>query len=121
MNGTTGTALLSIAIAPKTAGDAQKLAQALQQLIAEDPALHVRLTAAPGGELSGIAVNGLSVENFAALQGRVVALVASERGPSAATDLPEVELDCDSELGYGHVIDAVSAVSGKVGSDGHTI
>jgi elongation factor G len=42
MNGTTGTALLSIAIAPKTAGDAQRLAQALQQLIAEDPALHVR-------------------------------------------------------------------------------
>jgi elongation factor G len=42
MNGTTGTGLLSIAIAPKTAGDAQRLAQALQQLIAEDAALHVR-------------------------------------------------------------------------------
>jgi elongation factor G len=39
---TTGTALLSIAVAPKTTGDAQRLAQALQQLIAEDPTLHVQ-------------------------------------------------------------------------------
>jgi elongation factor G len=42
MNGTAGPALLSIAIAPKTAGDAQRLAQALQQLIAQDRALQVR-------------------------------------------------------------------------------
>src|SRR5204862_178295 len=47
------------------------------------PAMYVRLTAAPGGELSGIAVNGRPVENFSELQARVVTLVASERGPSA--------------------------------------
>jgi elongation factor G len=35
-------ALLSITVAPKTTGDAQRLSQGVQQLLAEDPALHVQ-------------------------------------------------------------------------------
>jgi biopolymer transport protein ExbD len=85
------------------------------------PALHVRLTALPGGELAGIAVNGSAVESFAALHARVVNLVADERGPGGAAELPEVELDCDSQLGYRYVIDAVTAVSGRVDEQGQTI
>jgi elongation factor G len=55
MNGTTGTALLSIAVTPKTAGDAQRLAHALQQLIAEDPTLHVQ----PGEQTGQVIIGGM--------------------------------------------------------------
>lgn len=85
------------------------------------PALHVRLTAAPGGSLAGILVNGSPVENFAALQARVIDLVGDERGPGAVAELTEVELDCDSDLGYGHVIDAITAVSGRISPNGQTL
>jgi elongation factor G len=42
MSRTFGTALLSIVVGPNTAGDAQRLAQGLQRLLAEDPALYVQ-------------------------------------------------------------------------------
>ena len=53
-------ALLSIAVAPKTAGDAQRLAHALQQLRAEDPALHVH-----AGEQTGqVIVGGMGEQHL---------------------------------------------------------
>src|SRR5712671_3404461 len=55
MNGITGAALLSIAVTPKTAGDAQRLAHALQQLTAEDPALHVQ----PGEQTGQVIIGGM--------------------------------------------------------------
>ena len=43
MSGNYGTGLLTISIVPKTAEDGGRLTQALEQLTAEDPSLHVRI------------------------------------------------------------------------------
>lgn len=85
------------------------------------PTLHLRLTANPEGELSAIALNGQPLDSFSALQARVVSLIGTEQGPNATAVLPEVELDCDRQLGYRYVIDAVTAVSGKVSADGNAV
>jgi biopolymer transport protein ExbD len=86
-----------------------------------DLPLRVRLAAAPGGELSRIELNGQAVESFAALHAHVYALVGSERGPGSRGGPSEVELDCDSELAYHYVIEAVTAVSGHVAEDGRVV
>jgi elongation factor G len=58
--GTTRAALLSIAVAPKTAGDAQRLAQAVQQLMAEDPTLHAQ----PDEQTGQVIIGGIGEQHL---------------------------------------------------------
>ena len=44
--------------------------------------------------------------------------MADAGGPSAS---PEVELDCDFDLEFKNVIAAITAISGYVSDDGHSI
>jgi elongation factor G len=67
MSGPAGTAILSVAIRPRSSDDAQKLAEALQQLMAEDPALRVR-----PDELAGhVVISGTSEQHLDAIVDRV--------------------------------------------------
>ena len=75
-------ALLSIAVAPKTAGDAQRLAHALQQLIAEDPALHVQ----PDEHTGQVIIGGMGEQHLEIVLDRL----KREFGVEGAVGKPEV-------------------------------
>ena len=94
------------------------LAQQQQGLPEESPLLtmHVRLRAGAGGRLlssGGIEVNGeLLFDTPGELHSYVVSILGGDE-PAAREDA-EVELDCDYNLNYEHVIEAITAVSGYV-------
>jgi biopolymer transport protein ExbD len=77
------------------------------------PPIRIRLTAGESG-LGGISMNGSPVASFEELQERVIALVGLDSGPNSIADKTEVELDCDQQLPYEYVVNAISAVSGTV-------
>jgi biopolymer transport protein ExbD len=78
--------------------------------------MHIRMLAAPDGSLrpsEGIIVNGeLAFDNADQLHSYIIGIVGGDE-PSARDDA-EVELDCDYNLNYEHVIEAITAVSGYV-------
>jgi len=78
--------------------------------------LHVRLRADANGRLpatGGIVVNNERVlDNFEQLHMYVIGVIGRD-APGAGPDA-EVELDCDYDLNYEHVVDAITAVSGYV-------
>ena len=67
------------------------------------------LRANENGDLVSITMENRQFESFAELNNFVISKVGDDTGPS---DAGEVELDCDYDLKYEHVIDAISAVSG---------
>jgi biopolymer transport protein ExbD len=78
-----------------------------EQLI---PPIKVRLQAGVGGELTGIAMNQRTLSTFQQLHEEILGLVGIDS--PAAGEGAEVELDCDYNLRYEHVIEAITAVSG---------
>ncbi len=74
------------------------------------PPLQIHLRASAQGDLEQIRLNDLPLADFASLRQRVRALAGD--GSELATEL-EVELDCDEQLAYQHVISAITAVSGE--------
>ncbi|QGJ69797.1 Biopolymer transporter ExbD [Planctomycetales bacterium 10988] len=76
------------------------------------PPLKVRLTADGEGELASIRLGDQSISNFDTLQREVLKIVGTDIGPNKASDF-EVELDCDYNLKYEYVIDALTAVTGS--------
>ena len=74
------------------------------------------MRAAPDGSLlpsGGIVVNGeLQFDSTDELHNYIISIVGGDE-PSARDDA-EVELDCDYELNYEHVIKAITAVSGYI-------
>lgn len=82
------------------------------------PPMTVRLTAAGDGSLAGIAINGNSMRDFNALHNHIISIIGSDRGPGSVAESAEVELDCDYNLNYEHVIKAITAVSGYVDQNG---
>ena len=85
----------------------------------QNPPIRIRLTAGETG-LGGIEMNGTPVASVEELQERVIALVGLDSGPNSIADKTEVELDCDEQLPYEYVVNAISAVSGTV-QDGQII
>lgn len=77
----------------------------------------VKLQANPDGSLRQLSFNGQPVPNnsMAALRSRVVAYLGNDRG---VQDTAEVQLDCDYDLQYSLVIDAITHVSGYIDKDG---
>jgi biopolymer transport protein ExbD len=74
------------------------------------PPLHVRLEAGSRGELSHIALNRRRLDSFESLRDELLGLIGADS--PASGESPEVELDCDDNLRYEHVIEAITAVSG---------
>ena len=83
------------------------------------PPVQVKMRANGDGTLAGIAMNGQAVPDFEQLRRKVIDLVGT--GPGSNADKTEVELDCDYNLKYVNVVNAVSAVSGVPQADGTTI
>jgi biopolymer transport protein ExbD len=85
------------------------------------PALKVRLTAEPGGRIAGIFFGQTPMKDFGQLRQQVVGIVGDDTGPGSIADTQEVELDCDYNLDFKYVIDAITAVSGEVTPDGEVV
>ncbi len=80
-------------------------------------AMKVRLTSDADGQLTGITLNDTVFTSFAELHTHIRGLIGDESGPGSIRESAEVELDCDYQLSYSHVIEAVTAVSGDVQND----
>jgi hypothetical protein len=79
------------------------------------PPMKLRLRADPkSGQLIKMQLNqrGFERGDWGALRGYIIGVLGDERGPMSIQDSAEVELDCDYNLRYEHVIDAITAVSG---------
>lgn len=74
--------------------------------------LKLTLSAAPDGRLAALRLGDAPVADFDALRARILLLVQVAGGPNKA-DL-EVELACDDRLHYDHVVQAITAVSGRI-------
>lgn len=81
------------------------------------PPIKVRMVANPDGQLAGIRLNERVIESFDALRLEIIGIIGDQRGPGSIQETAEVELDCDSNLNYEHVIDAITAVSGYMDDD----
>ena len=77
------------------------------------PPIKIRIRAAENGRVSGIKFGEVPVGNIADLRKKIREVVGDEPGPGslAAT---EVEFDCDYNLRYEYVVQAMTAVSGYV-------
>ena len=83
--------------------------------------LQLRLTGDADGSLSAIRCNGRRFADFDQLHRFVLDLAAERNGFVAPLDDFTVDLDCDEQLNYEHVIDAVTAVTGHLPGDGKRI
>ncbi|MEN6496132.1 MAG: biopolymer transporter ExbD [Thermoguttaceae bacterium] len=78
------------------------------------PPIKVRLRATPSGTLQGIEMGNRALgTKYAALRAQIRDLVGDSAGPGDASGA-EVELDCDYDLKYQYVIEAITSVSGYV-------
>jgi biopolymer transport protein ExbD len=75
------------------------------------------MRAGRGGELAEMRLAGRSFGNqrgaFASLHQQIRAMVDDAGGPGTASDL-EIELDCDYDLNYEHVVRAITAITGYI-------
>ena len=78
------------------------------------PPIRVRLSAGPDGELTGILMGERTLSSFGELHNEIVAIVGTDSGPGSLAESAEVELDLDYNLRYEYVIEAITAVSGRV-------
>ena len=86
------------------------------------PPMKVRLRAGASGQIAQISLNENSFSpSFTRLHDFIMGIIGDERGPGSVQDTAEVELDCDYNLRYEHVIEAITAVSGYVDDDGNIV
>jgi biopolymer transport protein ExbD len=84
------------------------------------PALKLRMIASDSGELAGMFLGEKQLQSFQQLHSEIVSLVGDDTGPGSIAADTEIELDTDYNLKYKYVIEAITAVSGKV-EGGHII
>ncbi|MGY8767307.1 MAG: ExbD/TolR family protein [Pirellulales bacterium] len=95
--------------------------------IPEFPPLKVSLNASPSGQLTSVQLNGSSMpgvkvsEKMSALQKKIIDLIGTDTGPDSMREQGEIEIDAAPHLKYHYVIQTITAVTGKVGSDGKII
>ena len=80
--------------------------------------LHVRLTATRDGQLAGIYLGDQHLPDMSALRRQVISLGSASGATGSAW---RVELDCDHELRYRHVVAAISASTAYTDADGNLI
>ena len=78
------------------------------------PPMTVKLSADGAGNLAGIRLNTKAFNNFEELRQHIAGVIGDQRGPGSKQETAEVELDCDFNLKYTHVIEAITHVSGYI-------
>lgn len=84
------------------------------------PPIKVRMRADANGHLVDLVLNERSFSGTDRLD-QLHQFVVSQVGEGSLAASAEVELDCDYNLRYQYVIEAITAVSGRVGPDGQII
>ena len=84
------------------------------------PPIQVRLASDGEGMLTGISMNGEPVKDFDELRQRVASFVDIALESGASLEDVELEIDSDYQLDYINVVDAITAVSGRI-EDGQLI
>lgn len=85
----------------------------------EIPSLTLRMTSNEEGQLTSLKLGDISLTDdakssaFDKLRGHIIGLVNDEGGPGTASER-EVELQCDFDLDYENVINAITAISGYI-------
>ena len=87
----------------------------------ELPPLQLRMVSDDQGHLTGLRLNDQPLSGFDALHLQIINLVGGDRGPGDVAESAEVELDCDYDLKYKYVIDAITAISGYVTPENHIV
>lgn len=91
------------------------------------PPMKLRMTADDEGNLTGLKLNETSYPNgksgFDAVRSKIHKVItdAGGSGPGSVQETAEVELDCDFNLKYEYVIQAITAVSGYKEADGSLV
>jgi biopolymer transport protein ExbD len=87
------------------------------------PPMKLKLRADSNGQLVSMRLNekGFSRGDWGALRGYIIGILGDDRGPNSIQASAEVELDCDYDLRYEHVIDAITAVSGYKSDDDNVV
>jgi biopolymer transport protein ExbD len=88
---------------------------------AQIPPIKIRLRANKDGTLAGIRMGQRAIRTFKELRREIRQLCGIDRGPAAASTSPEVEFECDYNLKYQYVVDAVTAISGYLANDQQTV
>ena len=78
------------------------------------PPIQVRLVSDAEGMLTGILMNGEPVKDFDELRQRVASFVGIALESGASLEDVELEIDSDYQLDYINVVDAITAVSGRI-------
>jgi biopolymer transport protein ExbD len=81
----------------------------------------VRLRADKKGDLVSIQMGQRMLGSFKELHKQIRETSGIDRGPAGTFSTAEVELDCDYNLKYKHIVDALTAISGFVADDRQTI
>jgi biopolymer transport protein ExbD len=81
------------------------------------PPMKVRMTADGNGTLQSMSLNEKTFREFKELHAYIISIVGDARGPGSIQETAEVELDCDYNLKYEYVVEAITAVSGYVEND----
>lgn len=85
------------------------------------PPLKIQLRANADGTLTSITLADRSFANFNELHKYVIGYVGDDRGPGSLQETAEVELDCDYQLKYENVVEAITATSGYVDANGNIV
>jgi biopolymer transport protein ExbD len=87
----------------------------------ETPPIKVRLVADKKGQLVSIQMGQRVLGSFKELQKQLRDIMGLDRGPTATPLNPEVELDCDYNLRFESVVDALTTISGYLADDKQTV
>lgn len=87
--------------------------------MSEPTSVKIRLIAYPDGKLAGIQMGQRNLASFADLHKQIREVIGFQRGPAGANT--EVELDCDYNLKFRYIVDALNAVTGYVANDRETV
>ena len=85
------------------------------------PPMKVRLRADADGDLAGISLNETNYPNWTDLHRHIITVIGTDRGPNSIQATAEVELDCDYDLHYEHVVAAITAVSGYIDPNNNVV
>ena len=92
-----------------------------ENLLEDSLPIQIKLTAAADGSLGSILLRDRPLASFDDLHSQIIGIVGNDRGPGSVAEKTEVELDCDYNLKYEHVIRAVTAISGYISDDGNVV
>lgn len=88
---------------------------------AQTPPVKIRLRADEKGNLASMEMGQRKLTTFKELHHQVREVSGLDRGPAGTSGSAEVELDCDYNLKFEYVVNALSAISGYLTEDKQSV